>query len=991
MKKIKAFLNRYINGTKGAVSLFLALLMVPFVSIAGMLVNAGRINSSVAIFDEALCNASDSTLGTYDKFLRSRFALMAVSQDVTSGATKFGKSVTGYTADAFINDTFQYYMEKNLGALSGTYDSDSVSAIGVYPLADRDILKSAVAQSSKIMVPAKLVVDWGSIDDMLAKLTKPFDALGAFVDVLGSGADAITALDKLSESEEKLKKKIDECNTAITNYNTAYNNFVSAVNAYNTTVGNISYWRGEVARLTPIFADLEQKAASVTSQIESVKSQIETLKKDKSVDHSAEITQLNTKLSTLETEREKVAPGYSQTKSDLEAAKKSLQSNVNALPGKRSDVNTKKSDYYNKIIKLRDLVKGAGDAVAEFQKAGEELSNKTHDLVADTVTLGFEVAENKREDAKKQLDEENQYYSYQKTLADAEGRTEYSTHYYNMIQENNSTKLNLEQSNLNAENLQTTLNSANKTASEVAGEIDKFVEAELKSKYYAAYDELDSLSVKVNGIVVPTTETKISNYAHYYTVDLPLSKEDVDKYIKAVEDKVNEDKAGWAVFKAIIGFFKALIKIKLWSDPDLNSNIDVANYESIGGLPSQRNGVSYISPYDAADATVANNNKAMLNSYSGVEIYEMSEASGLTTVEQLQEYMDQIATLTDPFKLKNAKALWDAATGAVDCIVELASSDIVGALKAAGRGLANRALLVGYISYNTANRTTYEGSALSGAKYNLPTDDAMGGYLFKGAETEYIFKGSMSEKTNQKSVFNSLWVVRMLCSLPGVLADATVQSLASSLGAATFGIMTVVVYIVYVVLEGFIDTLVLVNSGTVPAIKTYVFASPSGITKLLTKICTLKLSEAQKQSIYETSAEKAKNLNTKLNDNALEKGKEPGKELNLPTYAENKTAQDALAKSKKIVDILEVDYTKSVWVLLLLFGNTYKMLRRLADIIQMEGTYYYRGTNISKSKFDLAKSYTYLRAQGNFYTSAFLRVGEYEGSTSKNRVIYNGY
>ena len=76
MLKIKRVIHRrykYINGTKGVISIFLALVILPFTTIAGSLVNAARVNSAVAIFDEALCNASNSTLGTYDKFLRKRF------------------------------------------------------------------------------------------------------------------------------------------------------------------------------------------------------------------------------------------------------------------------------------------------------------------------------------------------------------------------------------------------------------------------------------------------------------------------------------------------------------------------------------------------------------------------------------------------------------------------------------------------------------------------------------------------------------------------------------------------------------------------------------------------------------------------------------------------------------------------------------------------------------------------------------------------------
>ena len=92
--------TKYINGTKGVISLMLAILMVPFVLVAGALLNAARFNSAVAVFDEALCNASNSTLGTYDSFLRSRFGLMALTQDTSKLGTSYGGQINAdYSAD----------------------------------------------------------------------------------------------------------------------------------------------------------------------------------------------------------------------------------------------------------------------------------------------------------------------------------------------------------------------------------------------------------------------------------------------------------------------------------------------------------------------------------------------------------------------------------------------------------------------------------------------------------------------------------------------------------------------------------------------------------------------------------------------------------------------------------------------------------------------------------------------------------------------------
>ena len=92
----------------------------------------------------------------------------------------------------------------------------------------------------------------------------------------------------------------------------------------------------------------------------------------------------------------------------------------------------------------------------------------------------------------------------------------------------------------------------------------------------------------------------------------------------------------------------------------------------------------------------------------------------------------------------------------------------------------------------------------------------------------------------------------------------------------------------------------------------------------------------------------------------------------------------------KISSFFKWDYTKSIQILLLLGKSSDTMLNRLADIIQMEGSY-----NASKGAatygFNLDKSYTYLRASGSFISNLFIKIGEDNDVSSKPRVIYNGY
>ena len=76
--KFKHF--KYINGIRGAISLFLAVIMTPFLTIAMALVETGRYNSAVSVLDEAMGISSTATLANYDEYLHKRWGLLAADQ-----------------------------------------------------------------------------------------------------------------------------------------------------------------------------------------------------------------------------------------------------------------------------------------------------------------------------------------------------------------------------------------------------------------------------------------------------------------------------------------------------------------------------------------------------------------------------------------------------------------------------------------------------------------------------------------------------------------------------------------------------------------------------------------------------------------------------------------------------------------------------------------------------------------------------------------------
>lgn len=983
MKKSKrnGFFKKYINGTKGVISLFLAALMVPFATIAGALINAGRVNSAVAIFDEALCNASNSALGTYDDFIRKRFGLMAMSQDTSDGGSRFGYAQGNYTADMFVNDLFSYYIEKNLESLSNTYDSVELEAIGVYPLSDPAILKNAVTQSQTFPVMAKFVTDWGSLDDMIAKLTKNFKLLSSVESLLTSGSGVVASIDALGDKQEAFEKAITDFNDAKKKYTDAYNDFIKEVKSFNTLVDNIDSTMQAIENYKQQIADYSAEEIRASEQVAVQESEVNRLRQSGA--EAEAIAEAEATLSDLRDYKSTVSSNLRTASNDLARAESNLASYKAEFPGKRNAVIQKQSNYEEKILALRDEVNTISSAATGFQNAIKKVVDDGVGLVKNMASTGIEIANNGIEDQIENLSEEDEYYKYQKQLADYEGRTEEATYYYNMLQENASTKNNLNNNKINNQNANKLAGAAETSLKAITTEISGFAERDLIGEYRTIYDELEKLRVTVNGISVPSGYSRMSSYDYYYEFENPVEKADLKTIVENLEKTIAES-AGWAVLKAMVGFVDALLNIEVTYNSQLKSNIKTSLYTSIGGLPSQKS-YPIVSKYDHEDAALSMEYKDILNSYSSEAVY-YTESNYTSVFERMVAHVYALKGYLSNFTLKNLSKMWNEAKGLISCIGEIAKFVKTSLDDAA----SNKLQMIAYIAYNTANRTTYGGKALTGASYALPPGNANDGYAFSGAETEYIIIGSRSEQENQERVFALVYAQRLLFNIWPVMSDATIQTLATSVGAATFGIGAVVTYVVAILLEGLVDAIILVNGEEIPIAKTFAYITPTGIPKLLEKILALGLNEKTKKQIYEGASQCAYDMNEGIKDFALESkyGQYVETEVNLPSYPDYSSEQ--AKESKKFTNIFTFNYTKCLQINMLLLVSTDQMTRRLADIIQMEASYNAKKKTATYD-FNLDKSYTYLRASGNFKSGLFMKIGDDESVSSQKRVIYNGY
>lgn len=959
---------KYFNGTRGVISIFLALLLVPFTSIAGALINAARINSAVAIFDEALCNASNSTLGTYDEFLKKRFGLLAMSQDVS----ETGNNLNQYTVSDLISETFSFYLEENLKTLSNTYITSESESMGVYPLADTDVLMYQVLEYGKYSVPAKLVTEGLSIEDLLRRLENSIPGFG-YLDFCTSILDLGESIYSCAQSFDELKKSVEKEEQVLVQYNNLYNSFSNNISNYQTTKQQMEM---ELGRLKNVIDTESAKLGELGEQIKNIESQIQNLQieqTEQNIDHSEEIEALNNQLKTIEENNSKQLETLNTAKQNYENKKAVYE---NQLIQYKNAVAEKKNSY---AVTIDELISCLIDVEEKLTKTQNDIASVGTGFVdslssAASATKGKIKAENK--DKIDKLEEELE----------------------NTTDKDKKAKIQEEIDSLNKEN--DTASNVDTVASAVKDGVDGGVNS-LKVDISSINVEIYSTAVSALRIV----KTNVTNYdieqmssinenEYYVNLSNILT---YDQVVEAEKNIVSEftSSAIWSLIKAIAGFIEALFSVSLVYDAKLSAVIDMNYYsETYGGLPSTKDRNAYPLNYgEKGDAELSEYYKSIFGDYSSNDTTTNGDMDILSLLVQIFTDVGNISTSVTNIQTlgpigffmfaTHFKDLCEAGQRIVDNLKMIISymSNIFTAI-------GNKILLSGYINYMTSDRITYGGSALNGTSFNERGKNttmatgfagisdfmalvstwqktASGGTdkSFVGAEKEYIMFGSTSEIANQAAAFGSIYIFRLVANIAPILLSAEVATI-----AAASTIAAPIVYILYILIEPLADAVILVNGAKVPFIKSVIYLTPSGLNELLGKfsdtlnVSTIKLEDAKKGLVDALDA------NEKINT------------INMDKDQEDKTV------------LLDMSYSQALFIIMTLFCSREKMLNRLSNIIEMEAVEYMSNKVVgSNGKFDLDYSYTYIRTNASFSTNEFIKLSESDVFKPSERVIYRGY
>ena len=716
---------------------------------------------------------------------------------------------------------------------------------------------------------------------------------------------------------------------------------------------------------------------------------------------------------------------YYHKKNPLQVCKNLLDSGHNVIDITDSAINTAKSlkEYYDEakkyggsLTKYKAARKAYEDAYQALEEAksrknnGEEISLDSYISEVDSKARAFGTA---TDDLKERLStlkgKERDFFKsrgkYKKALDELVSNTQ--EFYKNQYGKN------------------TIEDPCLITYHEMNNQLQKFIDKYQKEIYNDGKEDDEKLEEQAKKLESYSAEAdgKIEGY-------IVLSEaESIDKITAVLYGDLKNTIKGSGTTVDLVTSLKDLlyqiIGIKVLYDGSLDSNLDPSELINQSGV------------LDLGTAEITDSVVDLLSSI-GKFMISVEDGDLLETLTALGTFLQSLVTFF--------KGIFDWASSRLQNL---------GRLLSGGDSLGKNFLLYGYGVYNMPNRTNYsDGSSLTGYEYSNIFEMAGGTYnigfldgdfwhypkmynvegsdkLYKGAELEYLLTGSNSEKGAQVGTFFNGFLLRLVSNLPAIASSDWITE------TSVTGPFVVVVFVILLLLESFIDMILLVNKQSVSLIKMKAYMSTEGISNFAkdfskcrglntetakkikkdTQITADKIGATVKNKINSTfgetpeSSEEADNNDSKTenaeskvtkpdNDNSNSENneskatKDSTKPQNdnsnsgntVPQEPKKTTATEAMGlKDEK--GFMKLDYGEHCLILMLLGTNQDQYLMRLQNLVQLEAKEKYK----EKTEYHLNKAYTGITATTEYQLNEFVPITKSTGGFTLDCTKTLGY
>lgn len=190
-------MKRFTRVTRGTISVLMCVLLTPFLTIAGLLIEFYRYQATLETLQETVDVSAYSTLSDYDEYLYKRFGLVAYSQD-RDAQTEFRAIFTRNQCILGKNITAGDPIVKPSLPLTHTSGSQ-----GIY-----HVLLNQINDFAETTVMAEMVTETFNIDELIQDLTN-LGGLSNLSSAVGDMANLTEQIKGIVDKAETLKEKID--------------------------------------------------------------------------------------------------------------------------------------------------------------------------------------------------------------------------------------------------------------------------------------------------------------------------------------------------------------------------------------------------------------------------------------------------------------------------------------------------------------------------------------------------------------------------------------------------------------------------------------------------------------------------------------------------------------------------------------------------------------------------------------------------------------
>lgn len=694
----------------------LCILITPFLSMAGALIELSRYQSATELMQEVIDSSMLSVLADYDEYLEDRFGLFAVSQDTD------------------MSESFTSYLNSNSEILSGAVSVDSASLNGKFSLSakgdsgDYDVLEAQLLDFSETSALTEMLLENFKLQDIIDAL-KDITGFSNITSIASDVKDATSAIKSLVESAEDLYNDVTTVYDAFFGAKNAVQIIVDTFNSISNEVQtalefNISeYQIGEdengaliLQRIEPtgeendtidIISELKNskyidyfniikiEVASILNYINDISSTVDKL--------PADLTALQDSLSNAKTVVEKIKNIGSSGASSAETS----DSKNDAMKGSAQSSATELSEVFDEIISdLEEAVSDiSDDMLSEIKSSVTDILGEFKDEVSNIVLLkNF----NQNFISAELLNTVAKYFVT--TLKDG-GTLSLDSFYSYFLGNNSITKL------FNA-------------IEEIPEKLDE-----------AVSDAWENLKKAVSDSVISALKSLVKTIAEMFKIDIVDT--DLNAYLNdEVASGLASDNGPYAKF-----------------------------LEGISDLIDEINGLS---GGDDSDESIWDKIKGFIDSLFG--IFEAVEKVLSSILDLVGTFISKISDFIEA--VKKPENFYDFFLLAGYMIHNLPNRLTELDSESAITGYPYSDLPTDNISSSSGFNNTGLGDLAGYLKED--TDGSGGNRVFKGAEVEYIMAGTRSEIMNQLVAFMQIYMIRLLLNLPVVFTDGSVSSMATT-------------------------------------------------------------------------------------------------------------------------------------------------------------------------------------------------------------------